>query len=133
MSYMNERFEVEVFFYVGVDGVVSMVVKNIGVLMKVEFLIGYEIEVVGEFERIDFIEVWVNKEIMFKFFVWVIFVEDDLVRVGIFGILDELNRFLRVRMFKFIFFIEFKVGSVGFGWRKLWIRENVVFIGDVVF
>ncbi|BAD86025.1 geranylgeranyl hydrogenase [Thermococcus kodakarensis KOD1] len=130
LSHMNERLEVEASFYVGADGVASTVAKNIGASTKAEFLTGYEIEVVGEFERTDFTEVWVNKEITPKFFAWVTPVEDDLARVGTFGTLDELNRFLRVRMLKPTSSIEFKAGSVGLGWRKPWIRENVALIGD---
>ncbi|MBP1911544.1 geranylgeranyl reductase family protein [Thermococcus stetteri] len=130
LTHMNERLEVEASFYVGADGVASTVAKSIGASAKAEFLTGYEVEVVGDFERRDFTEVWVNKEITPKFFAWVTPVEKDLARVGTFGSLEDLKRFLRVRMLEPTSAVEFKAGAVGFGWRKPWVRGNVALVGD---
>lgn len=126
----GERFEIEAGFYVGADGVSSTVAKAIGAQTNAEFLSGYEVEVVGDFPRKDFVEVWVNKDINKEFFFWVAPVNEGLARVGTFGSLDALYRFLKIRMLKPNAVVEFKAGSVGFGVRKPWIRGNVALIGD---
>jgi geranylgeranyl reductase family protein len=129
LQHLNERFEVEAEFYVGADGISSTVAKEIGAKTRAEFLTGYEVEVVGSFRR-DFVEVWVNKEITPDFFAWVAPVSESVARVGTFGSMEALNRFLRVRMLRPTAVVEFKVGSVGFGWRKPWVRGNVALVGD---
>jgi geranylgeranyl reductase family protein len=130
LTHMNERLEIEASFYIGADGVASTVAKSIGASTKAEFLTGYEVEVVGDFDRGDFTEVWVNKDITPRFFAWVTPVEKDLARVGTFGSLEDLKRFLRVRMLEPTSSVEFKAGAVGFGWRKPWVRGNVALVGD---
>ncbi len=129
LQHLNERFEIEADFYVGADGVSSTVAKAIGAKTRAEFLSGYEVEVVGNFRR-DFVEVWVNKEVTPDFFAWVVPVDENLARVGTFGSIEALSRFLRVRMLKPTAIIEFKAGSVGLGWRRPWVRGNVALIGD---
>ena len=129
LQHLNERFEIEADLYVGADGVSSTVAKAIGAKTRAEFLTGYEVEVVGDFRR-DFVEVWVNKEITPEFFAWVVPVDENLARVGTFGSMEALNRFLRVRLLRPTAIVEFKAGSVGFGWRKPWVRGNVALLGD---
>ena len=125
----GERLELEADYYVGADGVNSAVAKAIGAKTRAEFLTGYEVEVVGEFNP-EFVEVWVNKEINEDFFSWVAPVNERLARVGTLGSLDALHRFLRVRMLKPTSIVEFKAGSVGFGVRKPWVSGNVALVGD---
>ncbi|NJE43044.1 NAD(P)/FAD-dependent oxidoreductase [Thermococcus sp. GR6] len=125
----GERFEIEAGFYVGADGVSSTVAKAIRAQTKAEFLSGYEVEVVGEFKP-DFVEVWVNKDINEEFFFWVAPVNESLARVGTFGSLEALYKFLKIRMLKPTSVVEFKAGSVGFGARKPWVRGNIALIGD---
>jgi digeranylgeranylglycerophospholipid reductase len=129
VQHLKETFEVEARYYVGADGVASTVAREIGAKSNAEFLKGYELEVVGEFRK-DFTEVWVNKEVNPDFFFWVTPVEEDLARVGTFGELSSLERFLRIRNLKPTSLVEFKAGSVGLGWRKPWVRSNVALVGD---
>jgi len=129
LQHLNERFEIEADVYVGADGVSSTVAKAIGAKSKAEFLSGYEVEVVGHFKK-DFVEVWVNKEVTPDFFAWLVPVSENLARVGTFGDLNSLNRFLRIRMLSPTSVIEFKAGSVGLGWRKPWVKGNVALLGD---
>ncbi|WP_297501547.1 NAD(P)/FAD-dependent oxidoreductase [Thermococcus sp.] len=129
LQHFNERFEVEADVYVGADGVSSTVARAIGAKSRAEFLSGYEVEVVGNFRK-DFVEVWVNKEIIPDFFAWLVPVSEGLARVGTFGDMESLNRFLRVRMLNPTSVIEFKAGSVGLGWRKPWTSGNVALLGD---
>ncbi|NJE02056.1 NAD(P)/FAD-dependent oxidoreductase [Thermococcus sp. JdF3] len=129
LQHLGETLEVEASFYVGADGVNSAVAKAIGARTDAEFLSGYEVEVVGEFRK-DFVEVWVNKDMNGDFFMWVAPVNEGLARVGTLGSIEALNRFLRVRMLKPTSIVEFKAGSVGFGWRKPWVRGNVALLGD---
>ncbi|NJE05542.1 NAD(P)/FAD-dependent oxidoreductase [Thermococcus sp. M36] len=129
LQHLGERLEVEADFYVGADGVSSTVAKAIGAKTNAEFLSGYEVEVVGDFKK-DFVEVWVNKDLNGDFFMWVAPVNEELARVGTLGSIEALNRFLRVRMLRPTSIVEFKAGSVGFGWRKPWVRGNVALIGD---
>lgn len=126
----NQQFDVEAQFYVGADGIRSRVAQEMGAKTKAEFLSGYEVEVVGEFERQDFVEVWVNKELNEEFFFWVAPVNESLARVGTFGSLDSLFKFLKMRMLKAGNIVEFRAGSVGFGWRKPWIKGNAALVGD---
>lgn len=129
LQHMGKTLEIGADFYVGADGVSSTVAKAIGAETKGEFLSGYEVEVVGEFRR-DFVEVWVNKEMNEDFFMWVAPVNENLARVGTLGSIEALNRFLRLRRLKPTSIVEFKAGSVGFGWRKPWVRGNVALLGD---
>jgi geranylgeranyl reductase family protein len=129
VQHLGERLEIEADFYVGADGLSSAVAKAIGAKTRAEFLSGYEVEVVGNF-REDFVEVWVNKELNEEFFMWVAPVNERLARVGTLGSIEALNRFLKVRMLKPTSIVEFKAGSVGFGWRRPWVRGNVALIGD---
>ncbi|AFL95211.1 putative geranylgeranyl hydrogenase [Thermococcus cleftensis] len=129
LQHLGERLEVEADFYVGADGVNSAVARAIGAKTKAEFLSGYEVEVVGEFRK-DFVEVWVNKDMNGDFFMWVAPVNEGLARVGTLGSIEALNRFLRVRMLRPTSIVEFKAGTVGFGWRKPWVRGNVALLGD---
>ncbi|WP_461866812.1 geranylgeranyl reductase family protein, partial [Thermococcus sp.] len=126
----NRQFDVEAQFYVGADGLRSKVAQEMGVKTKAEFLSGYEVEVVGEFERPDFAEVWVNKELNEEFFFWVAPVNENLARIGTFGSLDSLFKFLKMRMLKAESIVEFKAGSVGLGWRKPWVKGNMAIVGD---
>ncbi|WP_297476696.1 NAD(P)/FAD-dependent oxidoreductase [Thermococcus sp.] len=129
LQHLGERLEVEADFYIGADGVSSTVAKAMGAKTSAEFLSGYEVEVVGEFRK-DFVEVWVNKEMNEDFFMWVAPVNEGLARVGTLGGIEALNRFLRLRRLKPTSVVEFKAGSVGFGWRKPWVRGNVALLGD---
>lgn len=129
LQHLGETFEVEADFYIGADGVNSSVAKAIGARTEAEFLSGYEVEVVGEFRK-DFVEVWVNKDMNEDFFMWVAPVNEGLARVGTLGSIESLNRFLRVRMLRPTSIVEFKAGSVGFGWRKPWVKGNVALVGD---
>jgi len=129
LQHLKETFEVEAKYYVGADGVASTVAREIGAKSNAEFLKGYELEVAGEFRK-DLTEVWVNKEVNPDFFFWVTPVEEDLARVGTFGELSSLERFLRIRGLKPTSMVEFKAGSVGLGWRKPWVRNNVALVGD---
>lgn len=126
---LGERIEVEADFYVGADGVNSTVAKAMGAQTRAEFLSGYEVEVVGSFRR-DFVEVWVNREVNPDFFLWVAPVNERIARVGTFGSIEALNRFLRMRMLRPTSVVEFKAGSVGFGTRKPWAKGNVALVGD---
>lgn len=129
VQHMNQTFEVEADFYVGADGVASTVAREIGARSEAEFLKGYEVEVVGNFRR-DFTEVWVNRELNPEFFFWVTPVSEDVARVGTFGELGAFERFLLDRGLKPTSVIEFKAGSVGLGWRRPWVRDNVALVGD---
>lgn len=129
LQHLKETFEIEAKYYVGADGVASTVAKEIKAKSNAEFLKGYELEVVGEFRK-DFTEVWVNREMNPEFFFWVTPVEEDLARVGTFGELSSLERFLRIRNLKPTSMVEFKAGAVGFGWRRPWVRNNVALVGD---
>lgn len=122
--------EVEARVYVGADGVDSRVAKAIGAKNEAEFLPGFEMEVVGDFERKDFVEVWVNREMNPDFFFWVAPVDEGLARVGTIGRLDSLYRFLRMRRLEPSRVVEFKAGSVGLGLRRPWVKGNVALIGD---
>lgn len=126
----NERFEIEADFYVGADGVSSKVAQEIGARAEAEFLSGYEVEVVGDFKRKDFVEVWVNKDINEEFFMWVAPVNESLARVGTFGDYDSLMRFLKLKLLKETQIVEIKAGNVGFGFRRPWVKENVALVGD---
>ncbi|USS41674.1 NAD(P)/FAD-dependent oxidoreductase [Thermococcus aggregans] len=126
----NERFEIEADFYVGADGVSSKVAQEIGAKTEAEFLSGYEVEVVGEFPRKDFVEVWVNKDINDEFFMWVAPVNESLARIGTFGSYDVLMRFLRLKLLNETKIIEIKAGNVGLGFRKPWVKGNVALLGD---
>lgn len=129
LQHLGETLEVRAEFYIGADGVNSTVAKAMGAKTKAEFLSGYEVEVLGEFEKRN-VEVWVNKEITPEFFAWVAPIDKETARVGTFGSMESLNRFLRLRMLKPTKILEFKAGSVGFGWRKPWVRGNVALVGD---
>ena len=129
LSHLKEEFEVEAKFYVGADGVASTVAREIGSKSRAEFLRGYELEVLGEFRR-EFAEVWVNKSLNKEFFLWVAPLGDEVARVGTFGELSSLERFLRLRNLKPTSAIEFKVGVVGLGWREPWVRGNTALLGD---
>ncbi|EEB73507.1 NAD(P)/FAD-dependent oxidoreductase [Thermococcus sp. AM4] len=129
LQHLKETFEVSADVYVGADGVASTVAREIGAKSSAEFLKGFEVEVLGEFRR-DFVEVWVDKELNPEFFYWVAPLSDDVARVGTFGSLEALNRFLRVRGLKPTAILEFKAGTVGLGWRRPWIRGNVALVGD---
>ncbi|WP_456369133.1 geranylgeranyl reductase family protein [Thermococcus sp.] len=129
LQHLNERFEIRADVYIGADGVSSTVAKAIGARSRAEFLSGYEVEVVGDFKK-DFVEVWVNKEITPNFFAWLVPVSESLARVGTFGDIESLTRFLRIRMLDPTSIIEFKAGSVGLGWRKPWVSGNVALLGD---
>jgi len=126
----NERFEVNADFYVGADGVNSKVAQEIGAKTNAEFLSGYEVEIVGEFERLDFVELWINKELNDEFFFWIAPMNESLARVGTFGRFDALFRFIKARMLKETNVVEFKAGSVALGIRKPWIKGNVALVGD---
>lgn len=126
----NERFEIEARFYVGADGVNSRVAKEINARTDAEFLGGYEIEIVGNFERTDFVEVWVNKEINEDFFFWVAPINESLARVGTMGRLDPLFKFLGMRGLKETKIVELKTGTVALGIRRPWIKGNIALVGD---
>ena len=126
---IGERLEIDAEFYVGADGVNSTVAKAIGTNTEAEFLSGYEVEVVGNFRR-DFVEVWINKDMNPEFFFWVAPVNEKTARVGTFGSLSSLREFLRIRGLRPTSILEFKSGSVGLGWRKPWVRDNVALVGD---
>lgn len=129
LQHLKETFEISADIYVGADGVASTVAKEIGAESDAEFLKGYEVEIVGEF-RPDFVEVWVNKDLNPEFFSWVVPISANVARVGTFGSLEALNRFLRTRGLKPTSVLEFKAGSVGLGWRKPWVKGNVALVGD---
>ena len=129
LQHLGETLEVKADFYVGADGVNSTVAKAMGAKTKAEFLSGYEVEVLGEFERKS-VEVWVNKEITPDFFAWVAPIYGETARVGTFGSIEALNRFLRLRRLEPTRVLEFKAGTVGLGWRKPWLRGNVALVGD---
>ncbi|MCD6372421.1 MAG: NAD(P)/FAD-dependent oxidoreductase [Thermococcus sp.] len=129
VQHVGERLEIEADFYVGADGANSTVAKAIGARTDAEFLSGYEIEVIGEFRR-DFVEVWVNKDINDKFFFWVAPLNERVARVGTLGSLRSLREFLRIRRLKPTSVLEFKSGSVGLGWRRAWVKDNVALLGD---
>lgn len=122
--------EVEARFYIGADGINSRVAKVIGAKSDAEFLPGFEVEVVGDFEPVDFVEVWVNREINPDFFFWVAPLEKGLARVGTLGRLEHLYRFMRMRGLEETRVVEFKAGNVGLGVRRPWVRGNVALIGD---
>ena len=129
VQHVGERLEIEADFYVGADGVNSTVAKTIGARTDAEFLSGYEIEVMGDFRK-DFVEVWVNKDLNERFFMWVAPLNERVARVGTLGSLRSFREFLRVRMLKPTSALEFKSGSVGLGWRKPWVKGNVALLGD---
>ena len=129
LQHLNEEFEVEARYYVGADGLASSVAKAIKASAEAEILKGYELDVVGDFDRRK-VEVWVNKEINDEFFMWVTPVNDGLARVGTFGKLDSFRRFLRIRGLSPLRAVEVKAGSVALGWRRPWVRGNVALIGD---
>lgn len=126
----NERFEIEADFYVGADGVGSKVAQEIGAKTDAEFLSGYEVEVVGDFKKTDFVEIWVNKEINNEFFMWLAPIDESTARLGTFGTYDALLRFVRLRLLKETNIVEIKTGNVGLGVRKPWVRGNVALVGD---
>lgn len=129
LQHLKETFEIEADFYVGADGVVSTVAREIGAKSEAELLKGFEVEVIGEFRR-DFAEVWINRELNPEFFSWVAPLGEDTARVGTLGTLEALNRFLRVRGLRPTAIIEFNAGSVGLGWRRPWAKGNVALVGD---
>ncbi|WP_297073122.1 NAD(P)/FAD-dependent oxidoreductase [Thermococcus sp.] len=129
LQHMGETLEVKADFYIGADGVNSTVAKVIGTKTRAEFLSGYEVEVLGSFDRRN-VEVWVNKEITPDFFAWVTPIDGETARVGTFGKMEALSRFLRLRRLEPTKILEFKAGPVGFGWRKPWVKGNVALVGD---
>jgi len=129
LQHLGEVYEVKANFYVGADGVNSTVAKAIGAKTRAEFLTGYEVEVLGEFNE-KAVEVWVNREITPDFFAWVAPIDGETARVGTFGNIEALNRFLRLRRLEPTEILEFKAGSVGLGWRKPWVKGNVALLGD---
>ncbi|AIF69804.1 hypothetical protein PAP_07060 [Palaeococcus pacificus DY20341] len=126
----SDVFEVEAKVYIGADGVHSRVAQAIGAKSKGEFLPGFEMEIIGNFDNPDFVEVWVDKELNEDFFFWVAPIDENLARVGTIGRLDSLYKFLKIRMLTDKSAIEFKAGSVGIGVRKPWVRRNVALVGD---
>jgi len=129
LQHLGEVYEVKADFYIGADGVTSTVAKAIGAKTKAEFLTGYEVEVLGEF-NVKNVEVWVNREVTPHFFAWVAPIDGETARVGTFGSIDDLGRFLRIRRLEPTEILEFKAGSVGFGWRRPWVKGNVALVGD---
>ena len=129
LQHLGEGLEVEADVYVGADGITSRVAKAIGAKTSAEVLPGYEVEVVGEFKK-DLVEVWVDKGMNEEFFFWVAPISEHLARVGTLGSVDALGKFMRTRRLKTTSIVEFKSGSVGFGWRKPWVRDNVALVGD---
>ena len=126
----NEKFEIEADFYVGADGVNSKVAQEIGARTDAEFLSGYDVEVVGDFNRTDFVEIWVNKEINNEFFMWLAPIDNFNARLGTFGTYDSLFRFVKLKLLKETNIVEIKAGNVGLGFRKPWVKGNVALVGD---
>ncbi len=129
LRHLGEEFEISARYYVGADGVASTVAEKMGAKTEAEFMKGYELEVVGEFDR-NKVEVWIDKELNENFFMWVVPVNEELARVGTFGSLENLKSFLRIRNLRPTKAVEIKAGSVALGWRKPWTKGNVALVGD---
>ncbi|AFK22221.1 NAD(P)/FAD-dependent oxidoreductase [Pyrococcus sp. ST04] len=129
VQHLDSQFEIEAEVYVGADGVNSAVARNIGTKTEGEVLKGWELEVLGNFKR-ERVEVWVNKDINPEFFFWVAPINEEEARVGTFGSIDALAKFLKLRRIKGGNILEFKSGAVILGWRKPWVKGNIALLGD---
>ncbi|BAA29430.1 geranylgeranyl reductase family protein [Pyrococcus horikoshii] len=129
LQHLDSRLEIEAKYYVGADGVNSSVAKEIQARTEGEVLKGWEIEVLGNFKR-DHVEVWVNKNINPEFFFWVAPINEEEARVGTFGEIDSLAKFLKIRRLNPFKTVEIKSGAVILGWRKPWVKGNVALVGD---
>ena len=129
VQHLDSKFEIEAKFYVGADGVNSTVAREIGARTDGEVLKGWEVEVLGNFRR-DRVEVWVNKDLNPEFFFWVAPINEEEARVGTFGSVDSLAKFLKLRRLNGGRILEFKTGAVILGWRRPWVKGNVALLGD---
>ncbi|AAL80578.1 NAD(P)/FAD-dependent oxidoreductase [Pyrococcus furiosus DSM 3638] len=129
LQHLDGRMEIGAKIYVGADGVNSTVAKEIGAKTEGEILKGWEVEVLGNFRR-NSVEVWVNKDINPDFFFWVAPINEEVARVGTFGSVDSLAKFLQMRKLKGGQILEFKTGAVILGMRKPWVKGNVALVGD---
>ncbi|ASJ17454.1 bacteriochlorophyll synthase [Thermococcus chitonophagus] len=129
VQHLDSKFAIRADFYVGADGINSTVAREINAKTEGEVLRGWELEVLGNFRR-DKVEVWVNKEINPEFFLWVAPINEEEARVGTFGPIDSLAKFLKLRRLEGGKILEFKTGAVILGWRKPWVKENVALLGD---
>ncbi|CAB50516.1 geranylgeranyl reductase family protein [Pyrococcus abyssi] len=129
LQHLDSRFEIKAKYYVGADGVNSKVAQEIGAKTRGEVLRGWELEVLGNFRR-EWVEVWVNKDINPEFFFWVAPINEEEARIGTFGDVESLAKFLKVRRINPSNVLEIKSGAVVLGWRSPWVKDNVALVGD---
>ncbi|ENN96431.1 geranylgeranyl reductase [Methanocaldococcus villosus KIN24-T80] len=132
----GEVIEIQPEVIVSAEGVRARTGMKLGLLKGREVLSACQFEMVNV-KNIDddFVHIFLDKRYSENFFVWIIPLEEDRVRVGLLdkgGGYNKLLKFInnKSEMFKNTSIVEFSVGALPIGYLKKTVKDNILLVGD---
>ncbi|EHP84820.1 geranylgeranyl reductase family protein [Methanotorris formicicus] len=139
LNHMGEEFEIFPKIIIGSDGTKSTIGKSIGLINNKnrEILSSCQFEMVDVDIDDDFVHVFIDKDYSREFFIWIIPMGKDRVRVGLCDkgncykkLVDFINNHpIAKEMLKNATTTEFSVGALPIGYSKT-VKDNVLLVGD---
>ncbi|UXM84924.1 geranylgeranyl reductase family protein [Methanococcus aeolicus] len=123
---------------VGADGAKSFIGKSANIVKKREILAGAQLEMANVDIDTDFVHVFIDNRYCKDFFIWIIPMGKDRVRVGLCDSSNSYNKLLNFinnhpiasNLLKNAVPIEFSVGTLPIGYNKSSVKNNLMLVGD---
>ncbi|MBW9221616.1 NAD(P)/FAD-dependent oxidoreductase [Methanothermococcus sp. SCGC AD-155-C09] len=138
INHMGETYRVDPKIIVGADGVRSSIGRSANIPMNREILSGAQIELINVDVDDDFVYVFLDKSYCRDFFIWIIPMGKDRVRVGLCDSSNAYNKLINFinnhpiasQMLKNAIPVEFSVGALPIGYLKNTVKGNLLLVGD---
>ena len=138
INHLGESYELHPEIIIGADGARSGIGKSAGLSMKREVLSGAQIEMVNVDIDDDFVHVFFDRTFCKDFFIWIIPMGKDRVRVGLCDSSNSYNKLLNFinehpiasKILKNAVPVEFSVGTLPMGYLKTTVKNNLMLVGD---
>jgi len=139
INHFGKKYEVHPNIIVGADGAKSCLRKSANIVSKREILSGAQLEMVNVSNiDDDFVYVFYDRKYCKDFFIWIIPMGKDRVRVGLCDRGNTYNKLLRFieyhpvasEFLKDAVPVEFSVGALPIGTVETSVKNNLILVGD---
>ncbi len=134
----NKEYILSPKIIVGADGVRSLLGKKAGLVTKREIMSSAQLELTNISIDNDFVHIFIEKDYCNYFFIWIIPIGKDRVRVGLCDKTEAYNKLLKFinnhpigsKILKGGVVTELSVGALPIGYNKSNVKNNLLLVGD---
>ncbi|WP_292460271.1 geranylgeranyl reductase family protein [Methanothermococcus sp.] len=138
IHHLGETYTICPKVIIGADGARSNIGKSAGLSINREILSGAQLEMVNVNIDDDFVYVFFDRTFCKDFFIWIIPMGKDRVRVGLCNSSNTYKKLLNFinnhpiasKILKNAVPVEFSVGTLPIGYLKTTVKNNLMLVGD---